>query len=194
MKHVVIVAHPEPDSFTLTMARTYCAAVEWGGGEAILRDLYRMGFDPCLKAGELPGPGFGPAPDVVAEREKIREAQVFAFFYPLWFNAPPAMLKGYLDRVFSMGFGFGHQVGGQNEPLLCGRRMISFTSSGAPEQWVQDSGAWSAIRTLFDNHLAQMCGMGVLDHVHFGGITQSLPADAVTDCEDRVRQVIAERF
>lgn len=193
MKHAVIAAHPDPESFTLTMARTYCAAVERRGGEAILRDLYSIEFDPCLKAGELPG-GFAAEADVAAERELIGDAQVFAFFYPLWFNAPPAMLKGYVDRVFGMGFGFGPQVGGQNEPLLVGRRMISFTSSGAPEQWLQDSGAWTAIRILFDSHFAQVCGMGVVDHIHFGGVTRGMKVEAVADCQDRVRRAVAERF
>ncbi len=56
MKHAVIVAHPNPDSFTLAVARTYCEAVTAKGHEPLLRDLYAMDFDPRLKASEIPRP------------------------------------------------------------------------------------------------------------------------------------------
>jgi NAD(P)H dehydrogenase (quinone) len=194
MKHAVIVGHPKPDSFTLTMAKEYCNSV-WAQGQVpLLRDLYRMNFDPCLKAEEMPGPGFGPAADVVTERELIRDAQVFTFIYPLWFNTPPAIVKGYIDRVFGMGFGYGPVRGGGNQSLLSGRRMLSFTSSGAPSEWLHETGAWTAIRTLVDGHLAQVCGLTVLDHVHFGGVIPTMVPEAVEDCADRVRTTVAEFF
>ena len=132
MKHAVITAHPNPDSLTLSVARTYCEAVTAKGHEALLRDLYDMDFDPRLKASEIPSPkGFMPADDVKAERALIKDADVFAFVYPFWINAPPAIFKGYLDRIFGMGFAYG-PGGDGNQPLLAGRKMISFTSSGAP--------------------------------------------------------------
>jgi len=194
MKHAVIVAHPDRDSFTLTMARAYCEAAEAKGDEPILRDLYRMGFDPRLGAGEIPRPGgFAPAQDVRAEREVVGDAAIFAFFYPLWFNAPPAILKGYLDRIFTMGFGYGPVQGGGNQPLLGGRRMISFSSSGAPHEWLEDTGAWTAIRTL-DGHLARVCGLGVVDHLHFGGIVPGIVPEAVERCAGEVRRTVVERL
>ena len=194
MKHAVIVGHPREDSFTLTMAKEYCNVV-WGRGQQpILRDLYRMDFDPCLKAEELPGPGFAPAADVCAERALIGDAQVFTFIYPLWFNTPPAIVKGYIDRVFGMGFGYGPVSGGGNQPLLSGRKMLSFTSSGAPTEWLQESGAWSAIRDLVDGHLATVCGLSVLDHINFGGVIPTMVPEAVEACADRVRTAVTELF
>ena len=152
MKHAIIVAHPNPDSFNLTMARAYKAAVEHAGHRAELRDLYRIGFDPRMGAGEIPqSTGFKAADDVQAERASIGGADVFIFVYPLWLNSPPAMMKGYMERVFGMGFAYG--PGGGTEPLLAGRRMISITSSGAPKDWVVDTGAWQALRKLFDERL-----------------------------------------
>lgn len=106
MKHAVIVAHPNVDSFTLTVARTWAEAAKAAGHTVELRDLYRIGFDPRLQDEEIPRPdGFQPGKDVLAERAAIGDADVFVFVYPLWFYAPPAMLKGYVDRVFGMGFG-----------------------------------------------------------------------------------------
>jgi NAD(P)H dehydrogenase (quinone) len=194
MKHALIIAHPSAQSFTLTMARAYALALADHGHSPVVRDLYRMDFDPRLRAEELPGPdGFRPGDDVKAEREVLHDVQAFAFFYPVWFNSPPAMLKGYLDRVFGMGFGYGMGEAG-NEPLLSGRSLVSFSSSGAPKSWMVETGAWDAMRKLFDEHVAGVCGLAVLDHLHFGGITPGITAEAVENCAEEVRAVAAEHF
>ena len=66
MKHAIIVAHPNVDSFNLSMARAYQTAAEAVGDAVVLRDLYRLAFDPRLALGELPRPqGFAPRADVV---------------------------------------------------------------------------------------------------------------------------------
>lgn len=194
MKHAIIVAHPNAESLTCSIARAYAEAVEGLGQEALVRDLYRMGFDPCLKAGEIPGPAearFGA--DVAAERKALSECAVFAFVYPLWFNAPPAILKGYVDRVFSMGFGYEPALHGA-DPLLTGRKLISFTTSGAPEAWVRDTGAMSALTTLFDAHVAAVCGLTLVDHVHTGGVVPGITAEAVEDILERVRTTAQRAF
>lgn len=192
MKHAVILAHPAADSLNGEIARTYAAAVRKQGHDVVERDLYAMGFDPCLKAAEIPGPGaphFGA--DVVAERALLADVDVFALVYPLWFNAPPAILKGYVDRVFSMGFGFRPGFGG-TEPALAGRRLISFTTSGAPDFWVKETGALETLTRLFDSHLAGVTGLEVIDHVHFGGMVSDIGHDAAEEVLSRVREA-AER-
>ncbi|MGE5501766.1 MAG: NAD(P)H-dependent oxidoreductase [Ignavibacteriales bacterium] len=194
MRHAVIVAHPNAHSFTIHMAQAYTHAAHARHDTVFVRDLYRMGFDPCLKEGEVPTPkGFAPAEDVKAEREMIHEADVFAFFYPLWFNAPPAILKGYIDRVFGMGFGYGMGEGG-NEPLLRGRRMISFTSSGAPQRWLKETGSWDAMRKLFDEHVAGVCGFTVIDHIHFDSIVPGITEESVEACAQQVREVVESKL
>jgi NAD(P)H dehydrogenase (quinone) len=186
MKHAVIVAHPNPESLTASCARAYAEAVEAGGGQALVRDLYGMGFDPCLKAEEIPGPrGYTIAEDVLAERAQLADTDVFAFVYPLWFNAPPAILKGYVDRVFSTDFGYRLTPSGA-EPLLKGRKLVSFTFSGAPDRWVRETGALDALKSLLDRHLAAMCGLRVLDHVHAGGIGPGMRDDAAADIIEAV--------
>lgn len=194
MKHAIIVAHPKPDSLTCSAAKAYAEAAQALGHEVIVRDLYRMGFDPCLKASEIPGPdGYTPAADTAAEREVIADAEVFALIYPFWFNAPPAILKGYIDRIFSMGFGFEAAAGGTS-PLLSGRRLISFSFSGAPEHWVQETGAMRALTTLLDSHLAGVCGLTVMDHVHAGAIAPNITAEAVEAILDEVRAAVRRHF
>lgn len=188
MKHAVIAAHPDAKSFTLSVARAYCQAARDRGHDVLLRDLYRMNFAPCLEASEIPKPGgFSPGNDVVVERQLLSDVDMFAFVYPFWMNAQPAMMKGYIDRVFGMGFAYGMGKGG-NVPLLKGRKMVSFTSSGAPMKWVAKTGAWDAARKLFDEHFAAVCGLDVVDHVHFGSIGPGIRADAVERFLAQVRE------
>jgi NAD(P)H dehydrogenase (quinone) len=175
MQHALIVAHPNPASFTLTMAQAYAEALSRQGHQVLMRDLYRMGFEPCLAADEVPTPkGFAP--------------------HAGWFDAPPAMLKGYIDRVFGMGFGYGMGDLGGNVPLLSGRRLISFSSSGAPKSWMVETGAWDAVRKLFDEHVAAVCGFVVMDHIHFGGIVPGITQEAVDACASEVREAAGRYF
>lgn len=190
MKQALIVVHPRARSFTLAMAEAYAEAARAEGAQVDLRDLYRMGFDPLLHAHELPGhDDFAPRADVVAERAAIADADLFAFFYPLWFNAPPAMLKGYVERVFGMGFGYSPFGREGNRPLLSGRKLVSFTSSGAPQHWVESSGAWDAMRRHFDDHFAAVTGLESLGHFNIGGVGSGIRGDVVA----RHAQDVAER-
>lgn len=193
IKHAVIIAHPDPHGFTATLGRTYAAAVQAAGDTVVVRDLYDMDFDPRLRVEELARPGYQPGADVAEERAVLRDAGVFALFYPLWFNAPPAILKGYVDRVFSLEFGFAPE-GGRQAPLLGGRKLISFSVSGAPEQWVRETGAMNALCTLMDQHLAAMCGLTVVAHHHFGGVTPGYPAKAVNEAKEEVRAAVRQWF
>lgn len=194
MKHAVILAHPAHNSLNAAIAQAYAAALEKLGHEVILRDLYAMGFDPCLKAAEIPGPE-APVfePDVLRERELLADVDAFALVYPLWFNTPPAILKGYIDRVFGMGFGFVPAFGG-TEPNLKGRKLISFTTSGAPDFWMRDTGALSGLMRLFDAHLGGTCGLTVVDHTHFGGMVSGITDEAVGEVLAKVRTVASAHF
>lgn len=188
MKHAIVVAHPGEASFTRTMAHAYESAVLQRGGSVVVRDLYRMKFDPCLKETEIPwSPDYALPQDIADERSQLAGVDVFAFFYPLWFNAPPAILKGYMERVFGMDFAYRRGRGG-NEPLLTGRKLLSVSSSGAPMDWVIKTGAWQAMRTLFDSHFAAVSGLDVADHIHFGSVVPGVRADFVEKCAARVRE------
>lgn len=194
MKHAVIVAHPRLRSFTHAVADAYAEALRSFGEEVILRDLYVMGFDPCLKASEVPSAtGYQAAEDLVAERAVLADVAVFTFVYPFWFNAPPAILKGYVDRVFSLGFGYQPVFGG-TEPALEGRQLVSFSSSGAPDAWVEETGVLAGLQRAFDGHIAAVCGLTVTEHRHFGGIVPDITQEAVDDILSVVRDTARRRF
>lgn len=173
-RHAIIACHPESESFTMSVARAYAAAVEAHGQVAILRDLYRIGFDPVLKAAErLSAEPFVPASDVKAELDLLGGAEAFVLVYPLWFGSPPAMMKGYIERV--LGAGFSHRMIARHlhkatHPLLGGKHLLTFSSSGSSKQWLADQKAWVSLQTIFDGYLARAFWMETPEHVHFGEI------------------------
>lgn len=189
MKHALILGHPKARSFASAVAGAYREAAQGAGAQVVLRDLYDIQFEPRLSAAETPSPdGFAPAADVLREREFIGDADVFAFVYPLWFNAPPAIISGYVQRVFGMGFGYGPVAAGGNAPLLKGRKLVTFTSSGAPTEWLVREGGWEALQKLFDEHFADACGMVVAEHVHFGGLSAATRPDVIESYLARTRE------
>lgn len=175
MKHAIIVGHPDPSSFTLAMANTYADCLSARGHQTFVRDLYRLNFDPCLKLSEMPNrPGWAPASDVEVERQLLADAGAFAFVYPLWFNSPPAIIKGYIDRVFGAGFGYARLHSGGHEPLLTGRHLIHITASASSAAWLGEHGVASSGRTLFRDAFANVCGLRVRPDIHFDGIVPGL--------------------
>ena len=194
MRHAVILGHPNSGSFNAAVANAYVDAVRTLGHQAGLRDLYALGFQPCLQACELPWrDDFAVLADVEAERQAIAGAEVIVLVYPLWFNAPPAIIKGYVERVFGLGFGYAAAAPG-TRPLLAGKRMVSISTSGAPDGWVDQTGAMEHLRKGFDDHVAAVCGMTVLEHLHFGGVTPGIRQDAGEAMLDEVRGMARRLF
>lgn len=173
-KHVVILCHPDPASFNAAVAERYCDTVRAMGHEAELRDLYRIGFDPVLKGEERPCDKFTPADDVAAELDLLADVDVLVLVYPIWFGMPPAMLKGYVDRVLGSGFTFSAVRQQVHHPLLTGKRLLSFTSSGNTRQWLEERGAWLSLRHLFDDYLKHAFSMESAEHIHFPAIVEGL--------------------
>jgi NAD(P)H dehydrogenase (quinone) len=194
MRHAVILAHPRRSSFCGAVARTCARTLKDLGHSVVTRDLYGIGFDPCLRAEELPTTrGHAPRPDVVAERTKLARTDSFIFVYPFWFNAPPAILKGYVDRVFSLGFGFSPAVGG-TAGLLTGRSLMSISTSGAPEEWVENTGALAALEQVFDRHVAAVTGLNPRGHLHLGGVVPGLDRAVGQTLLAQVDEALRARF
>ncbi|HUZ71796.1 MAG TPA: NAD(P)H-dependent oxidoreductase [Stellaceae bacterium] len=113
MKHLIVTAHSVEDSFTMGLARAYATELEKLGHSQRTRDLYRMEFDPVLAAHELmPVSTDHPVTADVAQcQDDIWAADALTVVYPLWWLTMPAMMKGYIDRVFARGFAYDFQNG-----------------------------------------------------------------------------------
>lgn len=168
--HALIVSHPSADSFTLAVARRYLETVEGLGQSGFIRDLYRLGFDPLLKESERHGE---PGADVQAELELLEAADVIVLVYPIWFGAPPAMLKGYVDRVFSAGRAAGQVQDGASS-RLAGKQLVSLQLSGSMRAWLHEKGVLMSLRNLFERYLCEVFGLPESHSYHFDGITQDM--------------------
>lgn len=174
-KHVVVLCHPEPDSFNAAVAAKYCAVVEENGQEAVLRDLYRMKFDPVLQANEQPGSSaFLQSPHVAHELDIIADAAYLVLVYPIWFGTPPAMLKGYVDRVLGSDFSFRAVKARDATSRLAGAHLLSLSSSGTSQIWLDEQGEWQSLVTVFDHYLERAFSMASTEHVHFSSIVDGL--------------------
>jgi NAD(P)H dehydrogenase (quinone) len=174
-RHAVILCHPDSQSFNRSIANAYCEAVRANGQEAVLRDLYDMDFDPVLRAWERPTvSNFTVSPDVSRELAILRTCDVLVLVYPIWFGTPPAMMKGYVERVLGSGVDPKSVVSRTPTSFLAGRRLLSFTTSATSAPWLNEQGEWLALRHLFDHYLTNAFGMQADEHVHFASITSGL--------------------
>jgi NAD(P)H dehydrogenase (quinone) len=191
-KHAIIACHPEEQSFTLSMARRYAEAVEAHGHETLLRDLYRMEFNPVLGAAERRGT---PAADVEHEWALLGKVDVYVLVYPIWFGTPPALLKGYIDRVFGAGRDLGRDDDGGPGELLAGKRLVSLTASGSMRAWLAEKGVLGSLRTVYDRYFADIFGFDETHRFHFDGIVDDLPEHDVAlhlrDVEKAAREVMS---
>ncbi|WP_454887515.1 NAD(P)H-dependent oxidoreductase [Sphingomonas oryzagri] len=195
-RHIVVLAHPSPDSFNANVARTYCDTVRSCGQDAIVRDLYTLGFDPVLKDEERPrAEGITLSPDVEAELEMIRGADMYTLIYPIWFAMPPAILKGYIDRVFGAGVTAREIQERTGQGVLNGRHMLSIVSSGTREVWLDEQGQIESLRGLTSHYLLHAFGMKSCEHLHLGGVVEGFSRrfvdQALYDVHERARDVCA---
>jgi NAD(P)H dehydrogenase (quinone) len=194
MKHLVIVAHPRAESLTMSLARAYIAELAALGHQHTLYDLYCMGFDPVLTAAEMmqTQAGAGP-PEVRQAQQDLEVAEVITVIYPLWWLSMPAILKGYIDRVFARGFAYeSHQ--GVVRGLLTGRQCVLVTLSGSPLPVLAGSGRWDAVKMLQDTHVFRAAGFELLEHLHFDHVEPGLSTTAVNGQLARMRKCARDRF
>jgi NAD(P)H dehydrogenase (quinone) len=196
MKHLIIVAHPIEKSFTMSLARTYEAELRGLGHSVKAFDLYREKFDPALHANELsPENGDEPADnsDVANAQEDVRAADVLTVIYPLWWLSMPAMMKGYIDRVFARDFAYESRDG-KVHGLLAGKQAVLITISGAPLPLLIESGNWNAVQVLQDTHIFRAAGFELLEHVHFDEVVPDLEPAVVEKHLERVRECAKQHF
>jgi NAD(P)H dehydrogenase (quinone) len=195
MKHLVVVAHPVEDSFTMGLTRAYATELEDLGHSQRTYDLYRMGFSPVLAAHEL-APVSADHPvsvDVAQAQDDLRAADVLTVIYPLWWLSMPAMMKGFIDRVFARGFAYD-SLNGVVHGLLAGKKAVLITLSGAPLPLLAKSGGWNAVQVLQDTHVFRSTGFELLEHLHFDEITPQLPEGLAKQHMARVRSCAWRHF
>nr|WP_234642286.1 NAD(P)H-dependent oxidoreductase [Delftia tsuruhatensis] len=135
---LIILGHPSDGSLCAGMAGAYARGAREGGAEVRILHLAALAFDPVLHAGYR---GEQPLePDLRQAQEHILWASHLAWVYPNWWGGLPALLKGFIDRVFLPGFAFKYRKGSLLwDRLLAGRSADLLVSMDSPPwyyRWV----------------------------------------------------------
>ncbi len=206
MKALIVYAHPEPQSFNNAMKDCAEKTLRSMGWEVEVSDLYAQGFkavadgddfkdrvDPAFlkyaaEQAHASADGAGFCDDVAAEIEKLKSADLLIFQFPMWWFGFPAILKGWVDRVFAAGTIYGGDIGMFSEGLFRGKRaLVSFTS-GATKQTYSGVGLYGrADVTLWpiENGVLNFAGFSVLPHFQ---------AEAPAKLDDAGRKAILENW
>lgn len=118
MNHLIVYAHPRKESFNHAIMETAVQGLQEKGHEVVVRDLYAMEFEPVISNSEILG---GIGEDIEQEQEYLKWADVIIFIYPIWWTGLPAIVKGYIERVFTYGFAYRY-VNGEQMGLLKGKK------------------------------------------------------------------------
>ena len=170
MKHLIIYSHPNPESFNHAILETYVDTLKDAGHEVRVRDLYAESFDPVLKGEDLATMAAGEIPESVkGEQAHVAWADVLTFIYPLWWAGPPAIAKGYLDRVFSAGFAYSFGPEGLQR-LLTDKQVATIVTIGDTEENYEKKRFFGCMDKLMDEVTFDFSGIQPLWHKYFGSV------------------------
>jgi NAD(P)H dehydrogenase (quinone) len=164
MRVLIVHAHHEPSSFNAALTSEGAAALAGAGHEVVVSDLYAMGFDPVsdrrnfstmADATKLQQQleerhasdhdGFVPA--LQAEMDKLAWCDALVLQFPMWWMGMPAILKGWIDRVFAVGRAYGGGRWFDNGVLAGKRAMCSMTVGGPPGAYTEQ-GIYGSMQAL----------------------------------------------
>jgi putative NADPH-quinone reductase len=177
MKASIILAHPNPKSFNHAIAAVARDAFERAGWGVNYHDLYAERFDPLLPAEELVRDAKLPA-EIRRHCDEIVSADAIVVVHPNWWSQPPAMLRGWQDRVLRMGiaYRFGTNEKGEGVPvgLLAARWALVFTTSNTPRD-KELAMYGDPLQNLWTRCVLQFCGVQDTQRRNFEVVITSSP-------------------
>jgi NAD(P)H dehydrogenase (quinone) len=183
MKTLIVYAHHEPMSFTSALKNVSLQHLESLGHSVKVSDLYGQGFNPSAEKFDftiMSGDGFNYmheqknaaihslafAPDITDEINKIKEAELIIFHFPLWWSSLPAILKGWVDRVLAMGVAWDGRGQVFESGLLRGKQALVVTTAAEPsENYKPDGVHRGTVEQMlhpFMHGTLAYCGMDIL--------------------------------
>ena len=161
MRALVVLAHPEPGSFNHAIAERVVSVLRSAGHEVTFHDLYAEGFDPVLPAGEVPEDR-AVDPEIAKYCDELARAEGIVIVHPNWWGQPPAILKGWIDRVIRPGVAYrfieGDSGEGVPEGLLRARTAVVLnTSNTEPERELAIFG--DPLQALWERCVFDLCGV-----------------------------------
>ena len=191
----VILAHPNGESFNHAIAKAAVNELKQNGHEIFFHDLYAEKFDPLLPEEEIPKDA--PLPyEIEKHCREINEAEGIIIIHPNWWGQPPAILKGWVDRVIRPGVAYefleGDKGEGTPEGLLKAKAAVIFnTSNTAFEREKMVFG--DPLETLWKNCVFGLCGVTTFYRKMFGIVVISTE-DQRRGWLQEVREIVSKYF
>jgi len=154
MNALIIYAHPSQKSFTYQVFSALKKGILAGRHQLKVSDLYAMNFQSDMSAEEYNREGFAnthlPIPaDVQLEQQKVEWADVICFVYPVWWSDCPAKLKGWFDRVYTVGYAYGYDdQGSPASKMAMKRKGIILCPAGHPNYFLEEIGIAESMRKV----------------------------------------------
>jgi NAD(P)H dehydrogenase (quinone) len=193
MQVSVILGHPTPGSFNHAICATAVAALERNGHACAFHDLYREGFDPVMRSEELPKEAALP-PEIERHCREIGEADGIIVVHPNWWSAPPAILRGWVDRVLRAGRAYNFVPDGRGGAtpvgLLKARVGLVFTTANTPHDTEVELFG-DPLRTHWLKVVFGLCGVARTEKWDFSPIITSTADERrawLRDVEDAVNR------
>lgn len=195
MKILVILGHPEEGSFNHAIADVTIQKLQENGHEVIFHDLYAEKFDPILLSEEIPKEA-KLDPLIEKHCKEISEADGIIIIHPNWWGQPPAILKGYIDRVIRAGvaYEFLEDDMGEGVPngLLKAETALVFnTSNTSKEREMSIFG--DPLETIWKNCIFDLCGVNNFYRKMYRIIVTSTPKERESWLED-VKETVDKYF
>ncbi|MEC1507236.1 NAD(P)H-dependent oxidoreductase [Bacillus haynesii] len=189
MQTAVIYAHPNPNSFNGAILNQVIKALEEGKHSYDVIDLYKDRFDPVLLFDEKKRRSdMKHDPETAEYRRIVKNADHLIFIYPLWWGGMPAIMKGFIDRVFAAGEAYTYQ-GKLPKGLLKARTASVYYTADAPSWylrfWRRDAD-WVTVKDV----MLKFCGVRRVRRLLFAGVKDS-SEEKRTQWLDRVYRSIA---
>jgi putative NADPH-quinone reductase len=195
MKILVILAHPDGSSFNHAIAKAAIQVLDNNRHEVISHDLYREHFDAILPKGETLKKA-KVSHDIKEYCRELADADGIIIVHPNWWGQPPAILKGYIDRVFRPGVAYEFTEGDSGEGipvgLLKARAALVFnTSNTRLEREMEVFG--DPLQLLWKRCIFDLCGVKTFHRRMFSVIVTSTPEERVAWLEE-VRRTVNSYF
>ncbi len=195
MRIVLILGHPDKKSFNHAIAQTVVKALRNSGHDVFFHDLYAEKFPPILPYPELPKEAHLPS-IISVHAEEIVAADGIVVIHPNWWGQPPAVMKGWIDRVIRPGVAYEFEEGdsGEGMPrgLLRAKAAIVFTTSNTRRER-ENAVFGDPLETIWKNCVFGLCGIDNFYRRNFEVIVTSTPAQRQQWLEE-VRDITNKYF
>lgn len=157
----IIYCHPSESSYTYDILKQLKSHLDRENIEYKISDLYKIGFQTDLSEEEYAREGFANTElpilnDIKEEHKKIKYADCMIFLYPVWWSDCPAKMKGWFDRVFTVGYAYGNSNTKDSDKMKIVPYGLVLCTAGHPNQFLKQIGIEESMRNvMLDDRLGQ---------------------------------------